>query len=81
MIEKQVCMRCHVLCSTLTPAPLRLCPACPKMPACGEFQHAYVGSSVAGTLICLRCGSTLTSQAIRTDPPEEPAPPSYDDYC
>jgi ribosomal protein L37AE/L43A len=64
------CMRCSRLGPTRPAGSglLHLCAACPLEPACGEYQHTYVGSAQPGLWVCLRCGSTLESVAISPAP-------------
>ena len=64
------CMRCSRLGPTRPAGSglLHLCAACLLEPACGEYQHAYVGSATPGLWVCLQCGSTLESVPNGTAP-------------
>jgi len=66
-----VCQRCHALTALQTTGRLRLCAACPVLPACGAFHHDYAGSTPPGWWVCRRCGTTLDDV-----PPAPPAPPA-----
>ena len=79
------CMRCFTLAPTRpygTGGLLWLCEHCPlQQGSCGEFRHEYRGSAVPGTLVCLRCGSTLASVEISTGIVWVSQAPTYDYDC
>jgi len=58
------CMRCHHLSDQCSTGVLQLCPHCPLLPPCGEYQHQYRAADGEGRWVCLRCGQTLGSQPI-----------------
>ena len=65
------CRRCAILSDAVREVQpgLALCPACPLTPSCGEWQHVYRGNAVVfGSWVCVQCGTTLTSEKIRSDP-------------
>jgi hypothetical protein len=64
MLTAAACMRCHRLSTQLSTGLLRLCPACPVLPACGEGQHQYRAADGEGRWICLNCGATLGSESL-----------------
>ncbi len=81
-MSTNACMRCAVLAPLASLGWLWLCPPCYAAgitPACGDFQHAYVGGH--SMWICLRCGASLTSTPVRTGVVEAPSAPVTDWYC
>ena len=67
------CRRCYILSPAVREAKpgLALCPACPLLPDCGEWQHDYRGHGVQGTAwTCINCGESLDSIAISLPSPE-----------
>ena len=67
-----VCARCHRATTTFPQAGglVQLCLTCvgTTAPLCAPFAHDWRGSHQGGTWVCLRCLSTLPSQAISTAP-------------
>jgi hypothetical protein len=76
----RACWRCHVLSETVTQRGLLwLCEACQVLATCAPFQHAYVGSEQAGTLVCLTCGRALIAGALSTAVVPAPSTDAYVD--
>lgn len=77
------CQRCHTLSDSLSEGSLALCPACPLLPPCGEYQHDYRAAhpDLLGAWVCLNCGQLLTSILISTEPVAAPQAPAMDFDC
>lgn len=76
----RACWRCHSLSETVQQYGLLwLCSHCKTRPACGEYQHAYVGSETPGSLVCLTCGNVLTAGPLRTDVVPAPSQDTWED--
>ena len=75
------CARCHRVTDSLSVGVLRLCSLCGLKPPCGEYQHDYGATATPGQWVCLRCGSTLASQALSTEVVLAPQAPYMDFDC